>query len=211
MKLKLGRTRWDLGWSSVLPHFKTRCRQLCLLVNVKLSVTAINRNGTAGYKRTSAVADKPWYITMMNGFINAFLNKRNIFWVTQSCCGPKYLPLSLGCCSKSYRRRQIQSHYLKLFSLRTSHVFFSENFIILELFKTLKCIWVAKLQLFENNFLAATSVLGFRFFFSLSTAYLFFSSIGKRKLKHLSHLEVKRIGKQGWTLHLSWNNRTKGD
>lgn len=183
MKLKLGRTRWDLGWSSVLPHFKTTCRQLCLLVNVKLAVTAINRNGTAGYKRISAVADKPWYITMMNGFINAFLNKRNIFWVTQSCCGPKYLPLSPGCCSKSYGRRQIQSHYLKLFSLRTSHVLFSENFIILELFKTLKCIWVVKLQLFENNFLAATSVLGFGFFFFPFNCLSIFLINRKKKAK----------------------------
>lgn len=79
MKLKVGRTRWDLGWSSVLPQFKIRCRQLRLLVNMKLAVTEINHNATAGYERISAVADKPWYITMMNGFINAFLNKRNIF------------------------------------------------------------------------------------------------------------------------------------
>lgn len=77
--LQLGRMWRDLGCSSVLPQIKIRCRQLCLLVNMKPAVTQINRNGTIGHKRISAAADEPWCITMINGFINALLNMRSIF------------------------------------------------------------------------------------------------------------------------------------
>lgn len=82
--LELGRMWRALGCSSVqpqmkIPQIKIRCRQLCLLVNMKPAVTEINCKGTVRHKRISAAADKPWYITMMNGFINALLNMRSTF------------------------------------------------------------------------------------------------------------------------------------
>lgn len=65
--------------SPATDEIKIRCRQLCLLVNMKVALTEINHNSTTGCKTISAVAEKPWCITVMNGFINAFLNKENIF------------------------------------------------------------------------------------------------------------------------------------
>lgn len=104
------RARCGLGWSSVLPQFCIRCQEVFVSWWIWNSITEINHNDAAGYKKISAVADKPWYITMMNGFINAFLNKKNIFWVTQSCYWSKWSPSSASFCSKSYLRRQNQSH-----------------------------------------------------------------------------------------------------
>ncbi len=74
MKFNLGGAHWDLGWSLVMPQFRIRCQGGFISWWIWSSISKIGDNNAAGYKRISVVAEKPWYITVMSGFMNAFFS-----------------------------------------------------------------------------------------------------------------------------------------
>lgn len=144
MKFNLGGAHWDLGWSLVMPQFRIRCQGGFISWWIWSSISKIGDNNAAGYKRISVVAEKPWYITVMSGFMNAFLNK-NIFWVTQSFSVAlnTHLPLQVSVIRAISGDET--SHYLNSFNWGSNVWLFTRIFTILALFKVLTCIQVVKL------------------------------------------------------------------